>query len=76
MQKWWMKQYGKFKELMNDVEIEDLGTKKLAYIIRGEALGHYILFRFEANSEDVAEIERRYRIDEQIIKFIVVKMED
>lgn len=38
--------------------------------------GHYVIFNFEANPDDIKEIERRYRIDEQILKFIVVRVED
>lgn len=66
----------KFKELMKDVEIEYIGNKKLAYEIKGQKEGYYISFNFDAEPETITEIERRYRIDEQIMKFIVVRVED
>ncbi len=56
--------------------IDKLGTKKLAYEIKKCKEGYYITFDFEVRSEFVVELERHYRINENIIKFITLKKED
>ena len=67
----------KFTGLINEngkVEsVENMGKKKLAYEIKKFAEGTYLLFNFEAKPDSIAEIERVYRITDDIMKFIVVK---
>ena len=58
------------------VEGEDLGLKKLAYRIQGNDKGHYYIIKFEANSEFIPELERKMRLDQNIIKFITMRLED
>lgn len=66
----------KFENLSNKtVEVEDMGKKKLAYEIQGNKEGHYALFRFYGKPEDIVDIERNYRIDDNIMKFITVRLE-
>lgn len=57
-------------------KIENLGIKKLAYEIKGNKEGLYIVFYFKSVFEFISELERQYRIDDDVIKFIVVKVED
>jgi len=70
----------KFSDLINSdgkVEIvEELGKKKLAYEIKKQKEGFYILINFEANPSLIKELERVYRITDEVIKFIVVRKED
>ena len=56
--------------------VENMGKKKLAYDIKKNQEGFYMLFNFEAKPDWIAEIERNYRITDDILKFIVVKKED
>lgn len=56
--------------------VENMGLKKLAYPIKKNEEATYLLFNFEAKPEFIAELERNYRITDEIIKFIVVKKED
>ncbi len=67
----------KFTGLINEngkVEsVENLGKKKLAYDVKKHKEGTYFVFNFEAKPEFVAELERIYRITDEVIKFIVVK---
>ena len=56
--------------------VEELGNKKLAYEIKKNKEGYYVVFKFEAKSELIAELERVYRITDEVIKFIVVKEEE
>ena len=67
----------KFTGLINEngkVEtVENMGKKKLAYNINKFNEGTYMLFNFEAKPDSIKELERVYRITDDIIKFIVVK---
>ena len=70
----------KFSDLINSdgkVEsVEEMGTKKLAYEINKQKEGYYILINFEANPTLIAELERIYRITDEVMKFILVRKED
>ena len=67
----------KFTGLINEngkVEtVENMGKKKLAYEIKKQKEAYYILINFEAKPDSIAELERVYRITDEIMKFIVVK---
>lgn len=56
-------------------EVQEMGKKKLAYEIQKQKEGHYILFNFDAEPSSIAELERNYKITDEVIKFIVVKKE-
>lgn len=68
----------KINELAKLTNKEDYGVKKLAYEIRKNKEGHYLIYQFEVNSDNkenaTKEIERLYRITDEIIKYIIVKM--
>jgi small subunit ribosomal protein S6 len=52
------------------------GKKKLAYPVKKRNRGHYVLMEYAGGPELVAELERNMRLDERILKFITVKLED
>ncbi|HSO21007.1 MAG TPA: 30S ribosomal protein S6 [Desulfosarcina sp.] len=60
-------QYGGFL-----VETDDWGTKKLAYDIRKKNRGHYVRLDFCGDGALVQEMERFFRIDDKIMKFMTV----
>lgn len=70
----------KYSKLMNKngklESFENLGTKKLAYEIQKHKEGIYMQFYFKSKSEFIAELERQYRIDDDVIKFITIRVED
>ena len=70
----------KFEDMINNegkVEsVEEMGKRKLAYEIKKNSEGFYVLYNFEAKPEVIAELERVYRITDGILKFIVVRKED
>lgn len=70
----------KFSDLINSngkvEKVEELGKKKLAYEIKKNSEGYYIVINFEANPELITELERVYRITDEVIKFIVVREND
>lgn len=47
--------------------------EKLAYPIKKQAEGYYVLINFESAPSEIDELERVYRITDEVIKFIVVK---
>lgn len=57
-------------------KVEEIGEKKLAYEIKKHDTGYYAIFNFYSQPEDIAELERNYRIDDNIMKFIVVRMDE
>jgi len=70
----------KFSNLINNdgkVEsVEEMGKRKLAYEIKKNSEGIYVLINFEANPTLIKELERVYRITDEVIKFIVVRKDE
>lgn len=58
------------------VSSEKLGNRKLAYTVRKFNDGNYNLLTIEADGSLVAELERRLRVTEPVIKFITVRMDE
>ena len=56
--------------------VEKMGRRKLAYLVRKFTEGNYVLLTLEANGAVVAELERRLRVSEPVIKFITVRMDE
>ncbi len=67
----------KFTGLINEngkvEKVDSMGKRKLAYEIKKFAEGTYLVFEFESKPEAIKELERVYRITDDVIKFIVVK---
>ena len=58
------------------IESDKWGIKKLAYPIKKESLGYYVLCDFAGTPEAVAEIERKFRIDDSVLRYLTVKISD
>src|SRR5580698_11132779 len=56
--------------------IEKLGRRKLAYTVRKFNDGNYVLLTVDADGKLIAEVERRLRVIEQVIKYITVRMDE
>lgn len=52
------------------------GLKSLSYRIRKNRKAHYTLFNIEAPAPAVAELERQERINEDIIRFMTVRVDE
>lgn len=64
----------KIKDIVSlDMNFQNLGIKVLAYTITNEHEGFYMQFDFYGESEDVAELEKFYKQEKNIIKFITIK---
>jgi len=58
------------------IETDDWGTKKLAYDIKKKNRGHYVRIDFCGDGALVQEMERFFRIDDKIMKFMTVLLEE
>ncbi len=56
--------------------VEKWGKKKLAYEIKKQSRGYYVLIDYAAERAAVSELERNLRIDDKILKFMTVLKED
>ena len=56
--------------------VERMGKRRLAYLVRGFADGMYILFTIEGDGAQIHELERRLRVTEPVIKFITVRTDE
>jgi small subunit ribosomal protein S6 len=59
-------------EIIND---EAWGKLKLAYEIEHKNEGYYFLIQFNSDVNVPAELERRFKYDESVIRFIVIKID-
>jgi len=57
-------------------EFKELGEKKLAYPIKKEINGYYFVMQFEATKEAEAEINRKASIDENILRHLIIKLDE
>jgi small subunit ribosomal protein S6 len=55
---------------------EKLGRRKLAYVVGKFGEGNYVLLTIDADGALIAELERRLRVSEPVIKFITVRMDE
>jgi small subunit ribosomal protein S6 len=58
------------------VKIEDWGKRKLAYEIKHKQEGRYVLIEMEGSGKEVAELERRMRVNDKIMRFITVRVDE
>src|SRR4051812_44541725 len=56
--------------------VERMGKRRLAYMVRNFSDGMYILFTLEGNGEHIHELERRLRVTEPVIKFLTVRVDE
>jgi small subunit ribosomal protein S6 len=56
-------------------DVEKLGRKRLAYPIQKSKSGFYIIFRFIAPSNLIVKLERMYRLDESIVRYLTVTLD-
>jgi small subunit ribosomal protein S6 len=70
----------KYKQILTDqgatvLKIDNWGTRTLAYPVKKQHKGSYILTVFEGQPSIITEFERRMRIDDNVIKFQTVVLE-
>lgn len=58
------------------IQLERWGTRKLAYEIRKETSGHYVYFDYAAPGTTVRELERIFRLDDRVLRYLTIKLDD
>lgn len=58
------------------IRMDDGGRRQLAYPIQKKTEGHYILFEIEGSGQEIAELERRMRVNDMIIRYITVRVDE
>ena len=58
------------------VKVEKWGKRKLAYEIKKQIRGFYVLMDLVSEHAAVTELERNFKIDDKILKFLTVKKAD
>ena len=57
------------------IKIEDWGLKRLAYLVMKKDKGRYILFDFVGDPALIYEMERQFKISEDVMKYLSVKLD-
>ena len=55
---------------------DEQGKKSLAYNIKKQTKGYYVLMDYLGHADVVAELERNMRLDDRILKYLTVKLAD
>ena len=58
------------------LRMDDWGIRKLAYPIKKCARGRYYYLRFDGESALIAELERRLRLDEKVLRYQSINITD
>ena len=58
------------------VRMDDGGRRNLAYPIQKKTEGHYVLFEIEGSGQEIAELERRMRVNDMIMRYITVRVDE
>jgi small subunit ribosomal protein S6 len=70
-----------FKQIVTDqggtiTKAESMGKRKLAYEILHKTEGHFMLLEIEGSGHEIAELERRMRVNDRIIRYITVRVDE
>ena len=57
------------------VSIDEWGKRKLAYLIEDMSEGYYVLMQFEAEGTLPVELERNFKINENIMRYLVTRQD-
>jgi len=58
------------------VSSDDMGKRALAYRIKKFTEGYYYLFEIEGAGREIAELERRLRVNDKIIRYLTVRVDE
>ena len=57
-------------------KIDRMGRRRLAYPIGKFNDGHYVVFTIEGSSAEIAELERRMRVTDAVIRYITIRIDE
>ena len=55
---------------------ENMGRRTLAYKIGRKSEGNYVLFEIEGTGREIAELERRMRVNDAVIRYMTVRVDE
>jgi len=55
---------------------EVMGRRQLAYSIGRSNEGIYVLFEIEGSGSEIAELERRMRVSDQVLRYLTVRVDE
>ncbi|MEO6588577.1 MAG: 30S ribosomal protein S6 [Pyrinomonadaceae bacterium] len=58
------------------VKVENIGIRRLAYKINKYTDGFYVLFEIEGSGQEIAELERRMRVNDTVVRFMTVRVDE
>jgi len=58
------------------VKTEMMGKRQLAYEINHKKDGTYVLLEVEGSGGEIAEVERRMRVNDQILRYMTVRVDE
>lgn len=56
--------------------IEGWGRRRLAYPIRKKTEGYYVLLEIEGSGQEIAELERRFRVNDMVMRYMTVRVDE
>lgn len=70
-----------FKQIITDqggtiTKAESMGRRKLAYEILHKTEGSFMLLEIEGSGREIAELERRMRVNDRIMRYITVRVDE
>ena len=57
-------------------KIDDMGVKEFAYEINHMNKGYYVVVNITANNEGIHEFERLARINQNVVRYMVIRTEE
>ncbi len=57
------------------LEVDKWGRKRLAYPIQKAKSGYYLVLRFKSQPELISILERQYRLDESIVRYLTIVLD-
>jgi small subunit ribosomal protein S6 len=70
-----------FKQIVTDqggviTKAESMGKHKLAYEILHQKEGTFVLMEIEGSGREIAELERRMRVNDRILRYLTVRVDE
>jgi small subunit ribosomal protein S6 len=58
------------------IKVENWGRRRMAYTINKKNEGYYVLFEIEGSGQEIAEIERRMRVNDLVMRYMTVRVDE
>jgi small subunit ribosomal protein S6 len=55
--------------------VNDMGVRKLAYKIEKFNEGRYFIYEIDGSGQEVAELERRFRVNDNVIRYMTIRVD-